>query len=382
MQSATHKRIVGATAGLRWHAAFVAFCVLLMGVSAGAQASQACRNIPTTITIDVPQALQTQPVAINNAGAIVGGYVARNGSVHAFLRSPNGSFTTVDPPGAALAFAWSISPGGAITGVFGRSASDSYHGFLRNPDGTYATFDAPGAGTSPGQGTAGYDVNVADEVAGDVIDSNGVYRSYLRAADGTFTVFDAPGAGTAPGQGTEVATVDGLNSMGVVVGAYSDAANVYHGFLRASDGSVVEFDVPGAGTGPGQGTQEGGINQAGTTEGFYTDAVGTYHSFLRSSTGTIIPYDAPGAGTGAGQGTLAANINAQGEIAGAYIDFNNVVHGFVREPDGTITEFDAPGAGTQPGQGTEPFGNNASGEVTGWYTDDSGLLHGFLRSCR
>ncbi len=41
------------------------------------------------------------------------------------------------------------------------------------------------------------------------------------------------------------------NSEGVVVGTYTDANVVPHGFLRSQDGEFTSFDAPGAGTGTG-----------------------------------------------------------------------------------------------------------------------------------
>jgi len=62
----------------------------------------------------------------------------------------------------------------------------------------------------------------------------------------TFTEFDVPGAGASTGLGTEPLNV---NSGGVIAGVYSDSAEVFHGFLRAADGTITTFDVPGAGAG-------------------------------------------------------------------------------------------------------------------------------------
>src|SRR5580658_3614816 len=45
--------------------------------------------------------------------------------------------------------------------------------------------------------------------------------------------FEAPGAGTSPGQGTEAISI---NAEGVITGAYVDASNTVHGFLRYPDG--------------------------------------------------------------------------------------------------------------------------------------------------
>src|SRR5450759_772632 len=111
------------------------------------------------------------------------------------------------------------------------------------------TFDAPGAGTGAGQGTYAYEIMDAGAILGDYIDANGVYRGFLRTPDGHITEFDAPGAGTGAGQGTQPAYVSGMNPAGAVSGWYFDANGVYHGFLRTSDGTITEFDAPGAGQG-------------------------------------------------------------------------------------------------------------------------------------
>jgi hypothetical protein len=46
----------------------------------------------------------------------------------------------------------------------------------------------------------------------------------------------------------------------------------------------------------------------------------------------IITFDVPGAGTGAGQGTTPSNVNDAGVISGNYTDSNNVTHSFMRLP--------------------------------------------------
>ena len=46
----------------------------------------------------------------------------------------------------------------------------------------------------------------------------------------------------------------GINTNGAITGWYVDNANVNHGFVRDKHGVLTEFDVPGAGTGPFQGT--------------------------------------------------------------------------------------------------------------------------------
>jgi hypothetical protein len=78
--------------------------------------------------------------------------------------------------------------------------------------------------------------------------------------------------------------------------------------------------------------------------GFYTDANVVPHGFLRTRDGWIISFDAPNAGQGVqlDQGTVPYSINDSGAIAGQLQDSYNVFHAFIRYPDGTFDEFDAP----------------------------------------
>lgn len=57
------------------------------------------------------------------------------------------------------------------------------------------------------------------------------------------TTFDVPVAGTDPGYGTLPA---GINLRGEIVGSYFDTTGFgVHAFVRAPDGVVTTFDVPG-----------------------------------------------------------------------------------------------------------------------------------------
>ena len=295
---------------------------------------------------------------------------------------------TFEAPGAGTGpmqgtIAQAINQAGKIVGYF-FTPSPVTRGFVRDPDGiTFHEFDAPGGGTGPYQGTF---VTAIDDAAGAITgfvrDSSDAFHGYERMPDGTFIgPFDARDAGTGRFQGTEPSNI---NATGVITGTYVDPSNVNHGFVRDADGTIHEFDALGAGTGPGQGTGTGGVDcltDAGATVGEYLDSSNVWHGFLRDPDGTIHEFDAPGAGTGPHQGTEPGGINAAGTIIVLLIDMNDVTHGAERAPDGTFAPpFDAPGAGTGPGQGTFPENINASGAITGWYIDSSNVNHGFLRA--
>jgi len=278
-------------------------------------------------------------------------------------------------------YPFSNNPEGAVTGFY-IDENDLGHGFVRAPDGTFTTFDDPDAGTIAGsyQRTAALNINPAGLIAGNYLDSNSIHHGFVRTPGGKFTNFDPPGSVF-----TFVCVAECINPAGAVNGYYLDAEGLAHGFARAPDGRITEFEDPDAGTdgSQGQGTYPGSINTEGAWAGEYVSADNVAHGFVRAADGRITNFDAPGAGTNGsqGQGTYPEAINDRGEVAGQYIDSNDVQHGFVRTPDGRIITFDAPGAGSDAGsyEGTIPLTINAAGEIAGAYIDSNWVLHGFLR---
>ncbi len=297
----------------------------------------------TLTTFDAPGAgtgsgQGTVPFSINRWGAITGYYTDAGGLSHGFLRAPDGAFTTFDAPGSGNGHCSppiicangtqgaSINWAGAIAGQYG-DTSGVFHGFLRSPDGTITTFDAPGAGTGPGQGTLvtfGDGINPEGAIAGGYFDASNVLHGLVRAHDGNITTFDAPGSVF-----TDVA---GITPHETVTAWDTNAAGLTHGSLRAADGAFILFDAPGAGTGSGQGTFPESINAEGAITGQYVDASGVNHGFLRGQCGAIATFDVSGAGTGSGQGTIPESNNPANAITGYYIDASGVAHGFLRTP--------------------------------------------------
>ena len=108
--------------------------------------------------------------------------------------------------------------------------------------------------------------------------------------------------------------------------------------------TFTTFNAPSAGTGVLQGTIPININSAGDVTGVYLGASNfpLAHGFVRTANGTLTEFDAPGAGTDTTEGTFPSSINTAGAVAGTYIDANEAYHGFVRAANGTITTFSAP----------------------------------------
>ncbi|MFY9676008.1 MAG: hypothetical protein WAK13_16220 [Terriglobales bacterium] len=259
------------------------------------------------------------------------------------------------------------------------------------------TFDpvVPPGGWLPYQGTQAPAINSLGTIAGFYSDTEFVYHSFVRTSDGTITLFDAPDAGTQSvagfvptalgvlgGQGTYAIAI---NDSGAITGFYVDIANMLHGFLRTPDGTITEFDAPGAGTGTGLGTEAANIGKDGTIAGTVYDNSGVAHGFLLPPNGKFVTFSVAGAGTGSGQGTViewASSLASTGAVTGNYIDAGNVIHGYVRAPLGAITTFDAPGAGTAAGQGTYSWSITNAGVVTAMFIDPNGVMHGYTRTAR
>ncbi len=234
-------------------------------------------------------------------------------------------YTTIDAPGAGTGagqgtFPQNITDLGLIFGYYVDSNSVA-HGFLRSREGNYTTFDVSGAGTGAGQGTFPYSINPAVTITGQYIDSSNVIHGFIRTADGNVTKFDAPGAGNGAGEGT---LSYNINPSGEVAGYYWDAADVAHVFLRYRDGSFLTYEGPGAGTGAGQGTGTSagiGLNPEGAVAGAIIDDNNVLHGYFRKPDGTFVVIDAPGAGTGPGQGTDTDGVSASYFVSGLVYGF-------------------------------------------------------------
>jgi predicted membrane protein len=222
---------------------------------------------------------------------------------------------------------------------------------------TITTFDAPGVGTLPGTGTVAQAINGSGVVTGYYIDNNLVYHGFVRASNGTMTTFDANGAGF----NTQAVAI---NNAGTVAGTAYNSVNSGTAFLRASNGTITTFTISGAAL---FGVEALSINDAGTVAGYWVDANDVNHGFVRTADGTITSFDVPGAGTSADEGTFGNGINASGTVTGLWVDAADLYHGFLRTSNGTFTSFDVPGLIAGPGQGTYPVSINASGVVTGEY---------------
>jgi len=166
---------------------------------------------------DVPAALQTIPLGINNFEDLVGTAVFDDGTQPAFVSLHN-VVTTFSVPQATATFA--------------------------------------------------YMLNSSDQIIGYYIDSNGVAHGFMRDSAGVLTFpIDVPGA-------TET-RLFGNNDSNWGVGRYTDASGVAHGLFFVTPDDILTYDYPGATY-----TSINGINKDGIICGYYNDAAGVSHGFV------------------------------------------------------------------------------------------------------
>jgi uncharacterized membrane protein len=279
----------------------------------------------TFTSINFPGALQTSSSAalwgINAEGDIVGAYNGSDGNVHGILRAENGVMASIDVPGATFTYANSIN---ACRDIVGGYTSDPtfrvLHSYLLS-SGQFITIDFPGAAFS-----AAFGNNCRGQVVGAYKSADGNRHGYLLSG-GQYTSIDLPGA--------VFTSAQGISGRGDIVGFYSADGKLFHGFFRKvlrresiedeSSSAASEFislDFPGATF-----TRASGINRLGDIVGDYTDAAGMEHGYLFRR-GEFISIDFPNAIF-----TRAYGINARGEIVGDYKSADGQFHGFLLSKD-------------------------------------------------
>jgi hypothetical protein len=286
----------------------------------------------TFVSFNVPGAVRTEGLGIDENGRIVGLYVDANNVTHGFV-DRGGVFTTIDDSLGVSTVAAGINDPGRIAGYY-IDKNGLAHGFFDN-NGSFTTINDPSASG----GTFAQGLNEPDRIVGYYVDASGLNHGFLDNG-GVFSTVDDP-------LGTKGTFAQGINNPGDVVGYYKDSAGTAHGFLDHK-GSFTTVDDP-LGT---KGTFALGINEPGQIIGYYLDANGLQHGFLLSG-GSYTTIDDP---LGIG-GTVATGIADNGQIVGYYFDANGVQHGFRAET-------------LQPANGNPDFDNGWNITGTGQTTGD------------
>ena len=116
----------------------------------------------------------TEGRGINNSGTVAGDYVISDGTLHSFFLS-GGTFTEYDVPGAVQTNLLSINDPGDFTGGFDPDGSGIFQAFV-SVGGTLTTFSVPAA-----LGTFAYEITNSKQLTvGYYIDSSGILHGYYR----------------------------------------------------------------------------------------------------------------------------------------------------------------------------------------------------------
>jgi len=142
------------------------------GIIVGSYTDSACnshgfvreRNGAITV-IDVPNSLETFLITVNEGGQIAGNVVGASGG-NGFIRDTNGVFTFFNVPDVRDFGPMNLNAPGVVVGSYLDDNLVS-HSFLRTPDGTLTIIDVPGAGTGFLDGTYASSINAAGVITGD-----------------------------------------------------------------------------------------------------------------------------------------------------------------------------------------------------------------------
>ena len=340
------------------------------------------------LTLQVPGAIGTYPIAINNAMAVTGYYLVAPAVARAFLQDGQGRITTFSVRGSMWTEPESINARGDIAGFYEFVAGVPL-GFIRYANGRIVTFTNPCYYCEPddASGAQAVSINDFDEVAGNYLDRMfGASTGFRRSATGAITDIsyaydDYP------------TVVTGLNDSGTSVGFYSTNSFVYFAssFVVHPDGYQAQFAIPSA-----TATNAEAVNAEGTIAGWYNactfiECNNSFQGFLRSPDGAftlftvpgplvVLPVDAPPGDEPDALLSLIAphriSLNLAGTVTGSYSDAEHAQHGFVRDPTGVITPFDPP-----RGRQTTATSINDSGVIAGsfFYDWNAQVAVGFLR---
>jgi hypothetical protein len=204
----------------------------------------------------------TEGRGINNFRKVVGDYAATDGTLHSFSLFGN-HFTEYDVPNAVQTNLLGINELGDLTGGFDPDGGGVFQGFI-DRRGTITSFSVPNAAS-----TFTYELNDTRRLAvGYYIDASGILHGYYRDHNGTLHFpIDPPGS---------VATVlFGVGDTNFVVGRYADAAGATHGLFFVPPDNFFTFDYPGSTF-----TSLNGINLFGFICGRFNDAAGIGHGFI------------------------------------------------------------------------------------------------------
>ncbi|MYA71976.1 T9SS type A sorting domain-containing protein [Candidatus Poribacteria bacterium] len=336
-------------------------------------ASGVRRGFSGETIVEFPGASETYADFVSGLGNIVGSYVDAEGTYHAYLRGPGGSFATLDIPeipnmeyfflhgindalvavgrakgvdGVPLTYVgnplrlqelkvpdsvstegWNVNQDGSVVGHYD-TADGRRHGFIARPaqesavrpppdlSYTFESIDVPGVDFLAVTASSDF-----QDYAGNMRGPDEEKDVAFTLIDGVFTTYDFPDS-----QGTYFYA---LGNNGVAAGHYKDSEGLFHGVIL-ENGELRQYDFPDAVE-----TEIYGYSDAtGALTGSFVDTSGVRRGF---SGDTIVEY--PGTPE-----TYADFVSWTGHIVGSYVDANGVYHAYMRSSVGRFLSIDLPNA--------------------------------------
>lgn len=343
------------------------YFVPLLAAALLALGNPSAASAQTINTFDVTGATGgTFPAAINLSGTIAGSYFDAAGS-HGFLRAPDGTTTTIDPPfciagSTGITTSDTINSAGAVVGICTLSTGTSpQRVFLRDPMGNFTEISPPNNNPHNGMGVFP-SINDMGQIAGSYTDLSSHTHGFVVSppyASGNYTIFDVPGDTYAETHiGIEPVSI---NSSGQVAGYYFVGSSTAYGFLRNPDNTFTTFPAPVA----TDRLQVTSMNDNAEITGFYTSNFSTFEGLVWQA-GTTTSFNVTSTTT------QPESINLSGTVVG-WTGNSSELEGFVGNPLNGFTTFAVATASY-----TEPTGVNDLGTIEGIWLDASFARHGFI----
>ncbi len=277
--------------------------LLAIGVLAGSSAAGA------VVTVQYPNARYTLCAGINESGMVAGTYQASDFTSHGFLETSAGVFQSIDISFGSQAYAQAsgINDAGTVVG----------YDRAQNPFGAWLTYGyvrrateqvVPVSWNGVWNNTEVHGINNSGSVVGITYGSDPANpSSFLWDGVASSPTWLSPA-------GLTGVVVNAISNSGLLVGSYGGGSG---GWLRDATGRYTTFQIPGASNMSAQ-----GINSVGVVVGWYDDAAGQ-HGFVRDLLGQILTVDLASALT-----TELRGINDNGYVAGSFTDANGQIRGF------------------------------------------------------
>jgi uncharacterized membrane protein len=181
-----------------------------------------------------PGAIRTEGLDVNAQGEIAGFYQDASGQFYGYTLDSRGTFTSYDyEPATTGTFILGLNASGTFAGEFklGQAFGVTGYAVVRTSDGEWLQLIPPGSTNARANS-----VNSRGDVVG--LMTGGGMRGWLLDKHGEYTIFAVENA--------TVTNPQEISDSGTVVGVYI-LGGVQHGFIRSADGQIEELIVqPGS----------------------------------------------------------------------------------------------------------------------------------------